>query len=316
MMRGLWLLLWVGWAQAQPRPWAEGVTEEHQARALRLFKEGNQLFEESQHAAAVARYRQAIDVWDHPAIHYNLAVALIHLDQPLEAYHHLEPALKFGAAPLGNENYGQALTYKKLLIGQLARLKVICREADAEVSLDGSRLFRAPGEANRLTTPGQHQLTATKRDYLTESHPLLLMPGKETVLTLTLTPLKTLAQKRRWPVWKPWVVAAAGVAIAAAVAVPLYVQASSDFRSYDDEVARCAAQNPLGGCDRSTLSAPVQKLVGKAEAERDVGIAAFAAGGALALAGVALVIANQPRVVERKVSLLVGPASLGLAGRF
>ena len=71
------------------RPWAKGVPEEAQKWAFVLFEEGNKLFENSEHAAALAKYRQALSVWDHPAIRYNAAVALINLDQPLAANENL-----------------------------------------------------------------------------------------------------------------------------------------------------------------------------------------------------------------------------------
>src|SRR5262245_48307466 len=76
-------------AAPETRPWAVGVAPEAQSAALQLFKQGNSLFAESQHAAALAKYREALKVWDHPAIRYNAAVALVNLDQPLLAYENL-----------------------------------------------------------------------------------------------------------------------------------------------------------------------------------------------------------------------------------
>src|SRR3954447_1752127 len=84
---------------AQPaasRPWAEGVSPEHQTEAFRIFKDGNALFAESQHAAALVKYRDALKLWDPPAIRYNAAVALINLDQPLAADVELDAAMRFG----------------------------------------------------------------------------------------------------------------------------------------------------------------------------------------------------------------------------
>ena len=80
--------------ESPDRPWAKGVPEDAQKQALVLFEEGNKLFENSEHAAALAKYREALKVWDHPAIRYNAAVALINLDQPLAANENLELALR------------------------------------------------------------------------------------------------------------------------------------------------------------------------------------------------------------------------------
>ena len=113
-------------ARAEPdeRPWAAGVPAERQEEARRRYDEGNLLFEQEKYAQALSIYRGAVELWDHPAIRYNMAVALIHLDQPLAAYENLASALRFGAEPLQADVYTQAQTYRKLLLGQLARLKV------------------------------------------------------------------------------------------------------------------------------------------------------------------------------------------------
>src|ERR1041384_5557334 len=68
-----------------PRPWAAGVSESEQAVALKLYVAGNLEFAESRFAQALAKYKEAIQHWEHPAIRYNMAVCLINLDQPLEA---------------------------------------------------------------------------------------------------------------------------------------------------------------------------------------------------------------------------------------
>jgi hypothetical protein len=293
------------------RPWAAGVSRERQANALRIFKEGNTLFEESQHAAALGKYRQAVALWDHPAIRYNMAVALIHLDQPLEAFHELERALKFGAAPLGSESWAQALTYKKLLLGQLAELKIVCDEKGAEVSLDGERLFEAPGQETRLVRPGAHQVVAAKAGFLTASVPLLLIPGRNPVEVLKLTPIGSLTTRRRWPVWQPWTVAAAGVAGAALLGIPLILSAKSNYDSYDSNVARLCTQMI---CHTSDLPGNVRDLKSKGDAEYGASIAGFVIGGAVAASGIVLVILNQPRVVEKaKVSFapLLAPGTAG-----
>src|SRR5262249_22511020 len=138
----------------------------------------NKLFEDSQHAAALAKYREALKVWDHPAIRYNAAVALIQLDQPLAAHENLELALRYGDEAIGAENHQQALTYRKLLLGQLAELKVACAEPGADVALDGQPLFVAPGEASRRLLPGSHQLVARKAGFLPATRALSLLPGR------------------------------------------------------------------------------------------------------------------------------------------
>src|SRR5262249_56934914 len=110
-------------------PWSAGITPEQRERALRLIDAGNALFEKGHATQALAMYRQAVASWDFPRLRFNMAVALIELDQPLAAYEEIERALRFGEAafePGFHEDYEQALTYRKLLPGQLAPLPVAC----------------------------------------------------------------------------------------------------------------------------------------------------------------------------------------------
>jgi hypothetical protein len=306
-------------ADRADRPWADGVPEEAQKQALLLFEEGNRLFENSEHAVALAKYREALKVWDHPAIRYNAAVALINLDQPLVANESLELALRFGDAPFSPDTYQQALTYRKLLRGQLAHLKVSCAESGAEVALDGARLFVAPGEATRWLSPGEHQLVARKAGYLTETRSLSLLPGKPAVETLALQEIGSLPARtvQRWPTWKPWAVVGAGTLLALA-GVPVLLDARSDLIAYDNQITdKCAP-----GCAKGTVPQSAVDLRDRAHTKNIVAVSLFAVGGAVAASGVAMVILNQPRTVpadeqaHAAVTPLVGRGVVGLSLAF
>jgi len=298
------------------RPWAKGISAEAQQEALALFEEGNRLFENSEHAAALAKYREALKVWDHPAIRYNAAVALINLDQPLAANANLELALRFGEAPFNPETHQQAMTYRKLLRGQLAELKVTCAEAGVDVALDGEALFTARVEAARWLVPGTHQLVARKAGFLTETRSLNLLPGKPDVETLALQEIRALPTRtvRRWPVWKPWA-AVGGGALLALVGLPLILDAKHNLDAYDAGV-RSACPT---GCLASSLPPTVLDARDRARTENVVAVSLFAVGGAVAASGIALVILNQPRVIPAdeksytQVAPLIGPGTIGLA---
>jgi hypothetical protein len=299
-----------------PRPWAEGVSQEQQNQALRIFKEGNTLFAESQHAAALAKYRDALKVWDHPAIRYNAAVALINLDQPLAADAELDSAMRFGEAALGGDTWKQALLYKKLLGGQLADLGVACSEPGAEVMLDGQLLFVAPGEKTTRLLPGPHSLVARKAGYLNETRALMLPPGRRSDEKITLVSLASLPTRtvRRWKPYKPWVLFGAGVVVAL-VGVPLVVDAKHNFDSFDAEVARSCPN----GCAPGMLPPTTIDAHNRGSAENTAAIGMFAAGGAIAVAGSVLLILNTPHA-ERRVawapSLAPGYAGMVASLRF
>src|SRR5258706_5176099 len=91
-------------------PWAVGVSDEEQATALAIYKEGNAEFELARYQQALVKYREALKHWDHPAIHFNMVVCLVNLDDPVQAFEHLELALKYGEPALGHDVYAQALT--------------------------------------------------------------------------------------------------------------------------------------------------------------------------------------------------------------
>lgn len=276
------------------RPWADGVSDDSQAEALRLFAEGNRTFEEGQLAQALSSYRQAITFWNHPQIRFNIAVALIQLDQPLAAYENVLEALRWNGNALDPEIRQQALNYKKLLLGQLAQLRIGVREPGAKLFLDGNQLLTGPGEASRVLLPGPHQLAASKPGFLTAARNVDLISGKLTVETLELVALKQLTRtERRWRWWKPATVIATGAALVL-VGVPLLLDGNAALDRYDRSVA---ATCPTG-CWSENLPSSVRDLPGRSSVETGLSISLFAVGAGLAVAGLVMVIANQPRVVH------------------
>jgi hypothetical protein len=301
------------------RPWADEVPESSQKEALTLFEEGNKLFETSEHAAALAKYRKALESWDHPAIRYNAAVALINLDQPLAANENLELALRFGALPFSADTYQQALTYRKLLRGQLAQLKVSCAEPGAEVTLDGAPLFVGPSDASRWVLPGPHQIVARKPGFLTETRSLTLLPGKPASQTVVLQEQRTVPVKTvsRWAVWKPWTVLGAGVLVGL-VGLPVWLDAKSNMNAFDAQVGQSC---PMG-CQSSALPQSAWDAKDRGHAENIIAVSLFSVGGVVAASGLAMLLLNQPHIVPAETSEhvaampLIGPGTIGLSIAF
>lgn len=296
-------------------PWASGVSAADKARAVELFEEGNRFFERSQYAQALQRYRAAIEHWDHPAIRGNIAVSLINLDQPVDAYANIELALQYGEAPFEQSIYNQLITNRKLLLGQLGQLEVACDQADAEVTLDGKFLLRGPGTASEILQAGNHQIVASKPGYLTVSEALVLLPGKPTTIDIELVPLTdTRVFKRRWARWKPWAVIGGGAALAL-VGVPLQLAANNNIEQYEREIDVLCRQ----GCAEDELSESVRDLESRATIQSGVAISSFAIGGATVIAGVILVAMNQPRLVagespqQRTMRVSVSPTGMAVA---
>lgn len=278
-----------------PRPWADGVPEDEQTIALGFYGQGNAEFVESRFAQALAKYRRAIEHWDHPAIRFNMAVCLINLGQLVEARDALERGLAYGAAPLGEDAHREALTYRKLLDGQLTRLTVTCDEAGAVVTLDGKHLLTGPAQASPYLLPGDHQIVATKPGFLATTKTLALVAGATATFDVELfveAPRTIMA--RRWERWRPYAVMAAGAVIAGLGALP-YAAAAGDFDDYDDGVHAACPR----GCNAAEVAelSDLRATKDRAEVERAVAVSLFAVGGAAFAAGAIGLIVNQPREV-------------------
>lgn len=302
-------------AMAAPeRPWASGVSAPDQELALSVFRDANVLFEQSKYSQALARYREALKTWDHPAIRYNTAVALINLDQPLEAFENLEAALRFADAPFDAETFKQAQLYRKLLAGQVAEIEVVCAEPGAEVLLDGARLFIAPGTHRLRLKPGPHQLVARKEGFVTETAVLQLESGvlhREEV-SLKLPSAAQVRLVRRFPVWVPWSVLGAGV-VTAILGAPLMAAAQSSFNTFDSDLARLCPE----GCTQSTLPKTILDARSTGRVENGVAIALFAVGGAAVATGVVLLSLNGLRAESEPTFAVLpvfGPGVFGLNG--
>lgn len=273
------------------RPWAVGVSEQDQKIALDLFREGNVALKEPNFPRAVQKYREALDHWDHPAIHYNLALALLNLDQPVETHEAFEAALKYGALPLDADKFEQANRYKSLLEKQLAGVDIRCNMEGATVKLDGKVLYTAPGRYTGLTRAGPHSIVATKEGYITNELSLPLPAGETKVFELNLMTTDDLTEyKRLWPQWVPYVVLAAGLAVAVA-GVGMHFGSQALYQGYDTEVSKCAVASPFsGGCRLTPELASARQ---RADILQGAAIAAYVAGGITAAVGTVLLYLNR-----------------------
>ena len=281
-------------------PWARNVRPEEQAAARELFRKANELLQDSNFAEAAKTYREALDVWNHPAIHYNRALALMPLDQPLEILQHLEAALKHGAEPLGVQKFDYARSYKDLLEKQQVRLVITCDTPGAVVTLDGKPLFVGPNRYEGLVRAGDHTIIATKEGFWPTEKKGPLLPGTREVDLKLYTEKQLTGYRTQWPAWRPWAVAGAGAAFLAGGGL-LHLQARDRFTSFDGAINKC------GGCvPESTVTARLddgsnlQKLA----------YGSYAVGGAVLLTGAVLLFLNQPQSYRMSPDQLEGAASV------
>ncbi|HEY4057004.1 MAG TPA: hypothetical protein VGM39_10360 [Kofleriaceae bacterium] len=281
----------VAYAEEPPvpveRPWAKGVSEDKQSEALALFNRANAAFAQNDYTTAAQLYRKALEVWDHPAIRGNLAVALIQLDQPVEAYLQLERAFAYEAAPFDANVYAQLQTNYKLLKGQISRIVVVGDVQNASMSLDGGPLQTG----RKIVRAGTHELVVRRIGYLTFSRNIVTEPDSDHTIDVKLVPLEDASKfSRRFASWKPWAVAGGGAALAL-VGVGFELAARGNVDDYEKEISRDCPN----GCVPKDIPSSVKSLKDRAYWETRVGITSVVVGGAAIAAGLTLVVLNQPR---------------------
>ena len=308
------------------RPWAKGVSPEEQAAALALFKEGNGLIKDQLWPKAVAKYREALTHWKHPAIYYNLALALVNLDQPLEIYDALEKAMEYGVGPLDAEKLDRAKSTKLLVEKQIGQVEYTIDVASATLVFDGEEVFTGPGTYKARVRAGEHTVVARKEGYTPVPLTVKILGGTTSAITIPMyTDAELTRETRLMPNWVPYGILGAGVVLGATGAL-LHTSAKTNFSDYDQEIKDCAANDPTGGC--STLPAGVADMKTTAESRQSFAFIAYGVGGAALAAGVVLVILNRPKTFRVDptakaepgvaVTPAVGPGLAGLvvAGSF
>jgi len=269
-------------------PWKQGVTPEKQAAAQKLLDEGNNLFVERDYAGAIAKYQQALAVWDHPSIRFNMVRTLIQMDRVVEAYDNLELALKYGAAPLEENVYSEALAYQKLLAKQIANVVVACDQKDVHVTFDGQPLLHCPGKQTRRVLPGQHQVVGKRAGYLTRTVEVVVLGGKNEDVSLKLEPLGQVGTiTHRWKLWIPWAVVGAGAGVVGLGAIAQALAVNDHDRYYDRVARECAP----AGCDAGFAA----DLQDQAIIENRVAIGLFTVGAAALITGGIMVYMNRGR---------------------
>lgn len=274
------------------RPWATGVSADAQQNALRLFREANTHHNDGLFVKAVELYHEALKSWDHPAIHYNLALSLMNLDRPIDVEQSLQKAIKYGAAPLAKDKYDHAREYLLLIQQQLATVEVTCTKPGAKVSVDGKEVFTVGpngegGNFRNRVKIGKHTFVAEKPGYNAEIEAPFIGPGEVFRIELKLYTAEELTRyKRRWNAkWMPWAVIGGGVLVGL-VGGALELSASSSYRDFDDAVAKCGAT----GCSNA------EELISKRDSgdtKKTMGYVAYGVAGAAIVTGAVMLYLNR-----------------------
>lgn len=279
------------------RPWATGVSADKQSAALRLFQDGNVALNDGLFPKSVEKYREALKNWDHPAIHYNMALALMNLDHPIEVEDSLKRAIKYGAMPLEKDKFEHAKEYLLLVEKQLATVEISCQKEGARVQVDGKEVFivkaGAPNTYRARVRIGKHTFYAEKPGYVTGLDAPFIGPGETFRIELKLYTSEELTRyRRRWnATWIPYAVIGGGAA-AGLVGGLLTLSAQSSYDEYDAEVKRCnTSSGNNGGC--AVTQAGLVDMKESGDTKRTLGFVGYGIAGAAVATGIVLVYLNR-----------------------
>jgi hypothetical protein len=276
------------------RPWAAGVQVDDQKFALEKFRQGNIELNDGLFKSAAKLYREALVHWDHPAINYNLALALLNMDQPIEVYDSLEKAIKFGSAPLEKDKFEHAKEYMLLVKQQIAEIDVSCAKAGAKVSVDGKEVFTVkagePGRYVGRVRVGKHTFVAEKPGYNAQVDAPFIGPGEPFRIELTLYTAEELTRyRRKWnKTWMPYAVVGGGLAVGMIGGV-LSLSAKSSYEEFDTEVSRCNAASMSGGC----TDASVMSIRDSGDTKKTLGYIGYAVAGGALVTGLVMAYMNR-----------------------
>jgi hypothetical protein len=286
------VLACAGPALADPKPWAQGIPEATQDKAIAIFEEGNQLFAQQAHAPALEKYRAALKLWDHPLIRFNIAVTLIRLERPLEAAEELELALRYDDAPFKKELYQEALNYQLLLKRQVGYVEASCDQAGANILIDGKPWFTCPGTQKQRVLAGEHAIVGELKEYLPKSQRVVVAGGATAQAKITLVPLESaVIVSYRWRRWIPYTITGSGAALSVA-GLLVYLAGRSQMKDFENSFGiRCPDGCPMDLPEDEPLRAQRDS----AKLKGTVGISMMVVGGAVVTTGVIMGILNRPQ---------------------
>ncbi|HXT50398.1 MAG TPA: PEGA domain-containing protein [Thermoanaerobaculia bacterium] len=283
--------------KTQQAAWDRGVSTEQMQAAAAAFDEANAQLDASLPSKAVDKYSEALKLWPHPMIHYNMALALIDLKRPVEVAEHLEKAIQYGVEGLNGQQdkLDQAKRLLEFTLDQLATLEVSCQKEGAKVTIDGKHVFTVekgkPNSFKGRVPIGKHTFVAEKPGYATSVDAPLIDKRETFRIELKLYTAEELTRyHRRWETrrWAPWAVVGGG-AVVGIVGGILQSSASSSYRDFESKVQRCSQDAMNGSCDASQFS----NLRDSGDTKRTLGYIGYGVAGAAIATGGLLVFLNR-----------------------
>lgn len=270
-------------------PWHQGVSPEDKQRARELFARAADLKAQFLLADAVKTYEEALGLWEHPEIRFELATVLMKIGRYLETYAGLQRALEWGPDALNEKDRAEARTMEQTLLREhLTMVELSCQQPGVEVTLEGKRLFVGPGTWRGPILPGERVFSARRAGFYPVVRRESLQPGQRVAATMELSEDHIL-EKHRWQrTWVPWAVVGAGAALGV-VGAGLQWQSGRDLDDWHDALdIQCGETDAF--CEATDSS-----QLDSARWKNRVAIGALVAGSAAVITGLSLAFINRAR---------------------
>lgn len=122
------------------------------------FLQGATFYEKGEYSRAIEAFLQARAIRPRAKTDFNLGRAHHRLNQLPEAATRYELAASRGAEPESARVAAKARARLKEILGQVARVRIVCAEGGAEVIVDGKARGRTPLEGSLFLAPGFHRI--------------------------------------------------------------------------------------------------------------------------------------------------------------
>lgn len=277
----------------QDMTYTERTSPAQRAQGRRLFKKGNEAFEQRAVDNAYKYYKAAFKLWPHPRVLFNIAVSLGFLSRPLESARTFRKVLRYGPEPVTKHRYKQAAERYIELMGQLTNLIVTCSDAGAKLFINGKPIGTGPMKKKVTLGPGTHMVTASLAGKVPFSAQVRLEPGELKSINVSL---EAFSDRVRWRSvsryhWYVPTLITSGAAVLASVGLGLLMSGRNTVGGIQDTINQGIAQNGTSqtfGYDTNRESSALGLQKG--------GWALIGVGGATGVAAIVLWILRKKRV--------------------
>ncbi len=275
------------------------VTHFQYERAQSLIQRGYSLHQEMRFDDAAKAYSEALSYWNHPEIRLSLGWVLFYSARLLESYNHLSMVIPCMGELTDADDKRQALALWRRLQRRLSAIEVRSTDPSVEVFFNGSPWYPgiSPTLRDRPVYPGQYLVTIRKPNHISQSNPIVVMPGQRAVVTPRLwTVEEATLTEHRWTPWKVKAIATTGLGLLA-LSAGLHVVADHEMGRFDRKLeARC----PMV-CGSDSYH-DISGIEFRAKWANRIAIGALITGSVATVSGVSLMLMNRPVLREDSAS--------------